>query len=378
MSRVTVLGGGGFGLAAAAHLALEGHEVTLLFHPGECYSELVESRAIRLSGALGQREVSLAMVTGNPAEAVPGREVILFAAPGAWYEDSSRLIAPFVEDGQLLLVNRGLAGVALRLATILEATRTTARLLIGEMGGQAYVARELPGGGRDGSVASVNPAAVEVLLISRPTMFAAMPSADTPEAMAIAQKLYPGLSAARNVLETSLSGLSAILYPPPVLLNAAAIQRSGGQFGLFREGTTPAVAEVMHAVDEERMTLLRTLGLGAVGLLDGLASRGHLGPEAAEGQSFYAAFQAGGPLQAVPAPSTLEDHDFLDAIGSGLVPLSELGGLLGVGTPVVDGLVTLGSLVTGRSYRSVGLTLDRMGLPREPWKLETFLATGRR
>lgn len=69
--RITVLGGGGFGLAAAAHLALEGHQVT------------------------------------------------------------SRLVALFVEGGQLLLVNRSLTGVALRLASILEATRTTVRPLIG-------------------------------------------------------------------------------------------------------------------------------------------------------------------------------------------------------------------------------------------------------
>jgi len=370
LSRVTVLGGGGFGYAAAAHLTLEGHEVTFLLHPGERHPDFLRSRTIQLSGALGTHDVVLHQVTADSAEAVPGRSVIVFAAPGAWYEDSARLIAPHLQDGQLVLVNHGLVGVALRLFYLLEAARTAVHFFIGEMSGQAYAARRLP--------ESESTVGVELFLLSKPTMYAAMPSSDTAASLPLAAGLYPGLVPAQNVLETSLSGLSAILYPPPVLLNAGLLQRTGGDFALFADGVTPAVAEAMHAADEERMTVLRSLGLGAVGLLDWLTHRGHLSPSEVETQSFYDAFHNGGPLGGVKAPASLEDHFFLDAVGSGLVPMAELGQLLGVGTPVFDALITLGSLISGRSYRTVGLTVDRMGLPREPWKLESYLATGRR
>ncbi len=382
MSRVAVLGGGGFALAAAAHLALEDHEVTILLHAGaRGATTRAATPTIRLHGALGEREAVLERVTADPSEAVPGRAAIVFAAPGAWYEDSARLVAPYLEDGQLVLVNQGLVGVALRVAHALAATRATVRVLIGEMAGQAYMVGEPAAEGKpagNGPGAGSSPSEVEVFLVSKPTLFAGMPSEETAEALAVASQLYPGLTPAQNVLETSLSSVAAILYPPPVLLNVGTIQRSGRDFSLFEEGVTPAVAELMRAADEERMILVRSLGFGAVGLLDWLAQRGHVSRTAAEAHSFYEAFHAGEPLRDVKAPASLEDHTFLDAVGSGLVPLAELGQLLGLGTPVIDALITMGSLVTGRSYRTVGVTLDRMGLPGEPWKLKTFLETGRR
>lgn len=370
LSRVAVLGGGGFGCAAAAHLTLQGHEVTLLLHPGARQAGPVPSPRIHLTGILGEHDIELHQVTADPAEAIPGRSVVLFAAPGAWYEDSVRLIAPHLREGQLLLVNNGLVGVALRLSYLLEATRTAVHFFIGEMAGQTYASRGQLGG------------TAELFLISKPSLYAAMPATDTTASLPLAADLYPGLTPAQNVLETSLSGLAAILYPPPILFNAGRIQqrqqRPEDGFRLFAEGVTPAVAEAMHAADEERMAVLRGAGLRATGLLDWLTHRGHLSPEEIEAQSFYEAFHRGGPLGGVKAPESLEDDYFLDAVGSGLVPLAELGQLLNVGTPVFDALITLGSLVTGRSYRTVGLTVDRMGLPREPWKLDSYLAGGRR
>jgi opine dehydrogenase len=44
------------------------------------------------------------------------------------------------------------------------------------------------------------------------------------------------------------------------------------------------------------------------------------------------------------------------------VPWAELGTSMGVATPLMDALITVGSVLTGRDYRSEGLTLERLGL----------------
>jgi len=410
-----VVGAGPFGLTAAAHLTLEGHDVTLLGRPGAHPRAGDGARTVRLTGALGRRTVTLEKVATDPAEAVPGREVVVFAAPGAWFEDTARSIAPFLEDGQLILVNRGLCGVALRLSHILAAVRSTVRLVIAETSAPAYLARRVDAdglraadGAADGAAGGApgDPGAaavgappeacgeaveIEVHLAAGRAALAAFPAADTDRALAAAVGLYPGLGPAGNVLETSLLGPAAILYPPVALLNAGRIRGRVGDEGRrrgeaapddaagcrsYREWVTPAVAETMHAADEERVTLLRALGFQALGLLDWLAGEGWADPGAAARQSFYEVFAGDGPLARMRVPLSLDDDDLHDAVACGLVPMVEVGRLIGVATPVMEALVTLGSLAAGRSYQTVGLTADRMGLPRELWKLGTFLERG--
>lgn len=291
MSRVCVLGAGAFGLAAAAHLTIEGHEVSLL---------------------------------GRPTE---------------W--DSARLIAPFLQDGQLVLVNRGLCGVALRLSHVLVATRCSVRILVAETSAQAYLAREV-----------------------------------TPNGPGAAGAMTPPPGAPATV-DVELVPRRALLYPPVVLLNAGRIQGGdGGNFALFGDGVTPAVAEIMHAADVERMTLLRSLGFGAAGLLERLSHEGYASGDVVARQSFYEAFREAGPLGGVRAPASLDDDNLHDGIACGLVPMVEIGRLLGIQSPVMDSLATLGSLATGRSYQTVGLTSDQMGLPAEVWKLDPSWSRG--
>jgi opine dehydrogenase len=44
------------------------------------------------------------------------------------------------------------------------------------------------------------------------------------------------------------------------------------------------------------------------------------------------------------------------------MPMSALGEAAGVGTPVIDALVTLAQSMTGKDFAAEGRTLDRLGL----------------
>ena len=76
----------------------------------------------------------------------------------------------------------------------------------------------------------------------------------------------------------------------------------------------------------------------------------------------HAALQDSAPNRWIKGPPSL-DHRYLhEDVGWGLVPWAELGSSLGVETPLMDALITVGSVLTGRDYRSEGLTLRRLGL----------------
>ena len=61
----------------------------------------------------------------------------------------------------------------------------------------------------------------------------------------------------------------------------------------------------------------------------------------------------------------------------GLVPRCELGRLVGVPTKVIDGFVSIGSVVCEADYWSTGRTLETLGLDgKTPEEIVQLLETG--
>jgi hypothetical protein len=57
-----------------------------------------------------------------------------------------------------------------------------------------------------------------------------------------------------------LVDLNLIAHPAATLLNVGRIEYSG-PFRLWREGVTPSVAKLIEAVDKERLSVMKALGL---------------------------------------------------------------------------------------------------------------------
>jgi opine dehydrogenase len=91
----------------------------------------------------------------------------------------------------------------------------------------------------------------------------------------------------------------------------------------------------------------------------------------------FAALQESAPNRWITGPPSL-DHRYLhEDVGWGLVPWSELGRSRGVAAPLMDALIALGGALTGRDYRTEGLTLERLGLAgRGPGELGAYLREG--
>ena len=94
--------------------------------------------------------------------------------------------------------------------------------------------------------------------------------------------------------------------------------------------------------------------------------------------NFSAALRGSEMASSIRSPKTLDDRYIHEDVGYGLVPLAELGTLLGIPTPTIDTLIHLASLAVGVDFKQEGLTLERMGLAGvRPSDLEQFLWEGR-
>jgi opine dehydrogenase len=69
------------------------------------------------------------------------------------------------------------------------------------------------------------------------------------------------MAPAGNVLQTSLQNGNPVIHPAITLLNAALIERTGGDFFFYEDGVTPAVGRLIEAVDRERISIGRALGV---------------------------------------------------------------------------------------------------------------------
>ena len=65
---------------------------------------------------------------------------------------------------------------------------------------------------------------------------------------------------AAGIFQTTLQNGNPVIHPAVTLLNAALIERTGGDFMFYEEGVTEAVGRVMKAVDDERLAIARALG----------------------------------------------------------------------------------------------------------------------
>ena len=119
---------------------------------------------------------------------------------------------------------------------------------------------------------------------------------------------------------------------------------------------------------------MRALGLEPCRFVDIFYQAGLTTQAGRDSGSAYQAIHQSEPNQTIKAPGSLDHRYIKEDIGYGLVPMAEIGKLVGVRTPVMDALITLASVALGIEFRPEGLTLEKMGLAEiSPDNLQNIL-----
>ena len=90
--KIAILGGGHGCYAAAADLSEAGHEVRLWRRDAAALQVVRQAGAITLKDTRGSREVPLALVTADIAEALRGAALVVIPSPAPAQEDIARLM----------------------------------------------------------------------------------------------------------------------------------------------------------------------------------------------------------------------------------------------------------------------------------------------
>ena len=121
MAKISVLGAGSWGTALAVVLHKNGHEVTIWSIEQDEIDMLKKEREHKdkLPGVKIAEEIGL---TTDLKEAISGRDMLVVAVPSPYIRSTAKSMAPYVEDGQLLVsVAKGIEeGTLMTLSAILE------------------------------------------------------------------------------------------------------------------------------------------------------------------------------------------------------------------------------------------------------------------
>ena len=342
---VAVLGAGHGGLALAGYLSQRGHHVALWNRSPARISAVAARGGIVLTAPGPVSAFArIAVATSDMAEALADAKLVLVAVPASGHADVAAACAPYLRDGQTVLLLPGRTGGALEFQAVLRREGCTARILLGEANTFPFAAR------------GVGPASAVIYGSKSEVLAAALPATRTASLIAACKPALPMLAPAPSVLHTGLANLGAILHPVITLLNAERIVR-GVSFDFYTDGVTPAVAALLTSADAERLQIARAYGVPCESLIQWVESA--YGHRAADVRTAV----GGNPsYRGIKAPNTLHHRYLTEDVPTGLIPLIELGHAAGLTLPTLAGIVERCQNLLGGEPWVCPRTLESLGL----------------
>lgn len=343
--KIGIFGAGNGGVTAAADLTEKGHEVTL-YQSANSKNDL---SSIDTSGTINfnHRPVKIYQFTKDVKTAVEDKDVIMLTIPAPAVEPVAEKLAPYLEDGQYIMINSASAMSSLRFKRVLRNMKHDVDVRIGETMSLTYASRY---------DSKTNEA--HLISYNEYNLFAAYPSRFTEEMLEVLSRMYEYLKPAENIIETTLNNGNPESHPGPSVLNAGRIGYAGEDFYLYKEGITEHTVNVIHRIDKERQEICRALDFEALDKSARSIRSGYF----KEAGSMQEQFNSSEVLKDIPGPADLEDRYVTEDVSNGLVLWASIGDATGVDTPVIDSVITLAGVLLNHDYFQQGVTLGKLGI----------------
>ena len=359
MKKVAVLGGGNGAHAAAADLTMRGFEVHLYedekFAPN--MKKVFDTKEIQIKGAAGNATVKISMVTSDLKEAIEDVETIVVAVPAFAHYAYAEKLAKHVKPGQIIFLTPGTFG-SLIVWKALKGAGKTEGVTVAETNTLPYATR-MTGPG-------------EVLVMSRfnPLKVGVIPANRTEETIKNLSQYFDGLEATESVVACGLSSLNPIIHVPGCILNAGRIEYAKGDFYFYTEGFTSVVVRATEAVDRERIAILDRLGYASDIAAHGIGGK-------VKTDNLHEAIAGDENFAKIKGPADTKNRYYSEDIPFGIALWAKLAHNLGVRTPMMDSMVTIGSSILEKDCWTAGHMLSDLGIDEmNKEELKKYLING--
>ena len=341
--KIAIIGAGNGGQTIAGYLSMVGYETSLYDIDVEKMDALKKLGGIQMEGRINGFG-KIECITTDIAEAVKGAEIIMVTTVANAHRAVATSVAPYLEDGQVVVLNPGRTCGALVFKQTLKNAGCTKRIYLGEAQTLVYACRVIENGH------------VNVIGIKDEVLLSGLPAADTDYILSKLNPIYPCFVKADNVLNTSLENIGAMFHPCVLLFNAATIERND-MFWFYRD-MTEQVAEFIEKFDAERLAVGRAYGVNLLSVKEWIkfAYKDTIGNTLCERMRNNPAYHD------IKSPSTIFTRQLTEDIPTGVLPIMELGKAAGVATPLLESMVHICEALLNMDLHTSGRSLKNLGL----------------
>ena len=343
--KIAVIGAGNGGSAIAAHLSASGIEVRLCDLFPSYLEGIITEGGITLTEEDRTEKHSLFMVTTDIEAAIAGVRLIMVVTPSFTHKMIAEACCHALKDGQIIVLNPGRTAGAIDFLNTIRTNGCTADVTIAEAQTLIYACRK------------TGPASVEIYGVKKKLLLGVFPAVRTMDVLAVLREIYPQFIPAKNCLETSFSNIGALFHPTPVLLNIGRIESDPDDFRYYIDGISPSVAELIQRIDGERQAVARAYGVSVLSAEEWMRESYDT-----TGNSLYELLQNNHAYHDIKAPHTIQARYVTEDVPMSLVPISELGRIAAVPTPIIDSVICLTSAIYGREFRAEGRCARNLGI----------------
>ena len=343
--KIAVLGAGNSGCALAADYAWRGHEVTLVKTSHSLHDDnfrhLEENDGVMVLDEFGQEKVCRISRVTREIEEVRGKAVVLLCTQTGVHKEVLKKVIPYLEAGQILLINPGCFSTAYALGLGLND-----RVIVAEAQSNFIDGRILsPGQFKVGFRNVRNPIGI-------------YPADRRDEAARILDQMGTPFVYLRSVAEAALHNPNMIVHTVGAVMSIPRIEATGGDYCMYHEVFTPSVWTLLDALDTEKMNILTALGFERLSYAEACKFRNSL-DEHRDGREVF--FEYASMPERAKGPQSVDSRYITEDVPQGLVLMESLGSVLGIPVPVCTSLIELASAALKRDFRKEGRTLQRLG-----------------
>ena len=342
--KFCVLGAGNGGMAMAGHLAIMGFGVHLYNRSEERLRGVKWHGGIQVTGEVkGFGEIPIA--TTDIEQAISDVNVLMIAVPAAAHAYIAEQCAPYLQDGQIIVLNPGRTGGTLEFRKILMEKNCNKKIFLAEAQTFLYAAR------------TTSSASVHIFRIKNEVPLATLPAYWIPGVLSVIHEAFPQFVPGDNVLKTSLDNIGAVFHPALTIFNTAWIEKTKGNFDFYHDGLSKSLSLVLEEIDRERVAVAASLGIKINSAREWLYQ-----VYGSHGDNLYEAIQDTFSYSGIKAPQEINHRYVWEDVPFSLVPISSIGKMLGIKTPTIDAIIHISGILLKKDFRKQGRTVEKLGI----------------
>ena len=341
-----MIGCGNSGLIHAAKLYEKGYEVALLKTSntnGRFFDIIQEEGAYlvkddTIQGNGREFTVRPSLITRDVKSAVRFADVIMVMTTTLQHEFVAQLIAPYVRDGQIIVLVPGYMG------SLIFKKYINKDVVYSEWETTAYNGRIM-----DSSY-------VRITFYNPRNAISVLPVSKTQDVLSVLSKCFDNTKYTRkHILESAFHNPNMIVHPIGILFSASRIEYSNGEFWMYREAFTPSVVNVIKAFDVQKNKVLQVFGCEPLDYFEAAKWRNEE-DLSIDAMTVFRSFAD----SSNKGPSFINHRYLLEDVPIGLGLYVSVAKLVGVDTSIQEGIMSLASALLNKDLKSGARTIQSL------------------